>query len=126
MHRLLLKSIIIDSICLAVITLCMIPFWVNHMPDIPQGLLLGGLYGLLSLLVMYLITIKEEAKQHLVGAIIVIIVRLLVLGLILFLVGYLYYEKNVKAFNVFTAAGGYLISTVTLIVCSLIFKEKGE
>lgn len=121
-----IKALSLDLCALLVITLGMIPLWINHLPDIPQGLLLGGLYGVLCLLVMFLVTNKENENKKLVGTIIVIISRLLILAGILLLVGYLYYVKDVKMFNIFAVVGGYLLSTISLTLSHLIFKEEEE
>ncbi len=121
-----IKALSLDLCALLVINLGMIPLWINHLPDIPQGLLLGGLYGVLCLLVMFLVTNKENEDKKLVGTIIVIIARLLILAGILLLVGYLYYVKDIKIFNIFAVVGGYLLSTISLALSHLIFKEEEE
>lgn len=121
-----IKALSLDLCALLIITLGMIPLWINHLPDIPQGLLLGGLYGVLCLLVMFLVTNKENENKKLVGTIIVIISRLLILAGILLLVGYSYYVKDIKIFNIFAVVGGYLLSTISLTLNHLIFKEEEE
>ena len=99
-----------------------IPFYFFSLMEIPQGILLGGEISILIYLFLGLFNNPEKPKKSLVVTFVVIAIRLLVIGGILFLVGWLYYRMNVKAFNIFAVAGSYLVP----IVIHLILARKGQ
>lgn len=78
------------------------------------------------LFITHLVNIHEEKNQKMKGAIIIITVRVVILALILLGFGYLYYQKGFKAFNLFSIVGGYLISTLSVVIVSLIDKKEKE
>ena len=99
-----------------------IPFYFFSLMEIPQGILLGGGISILVYVFLGLFNNPEKPKKSLVITFVFIAIRLLVIGGILFLVGWLYYQMNVKAFNIFAVAGSYLAP----IVIHLILARKGK
>lgn len=100
-------------------------FFIGWM-EIPLGFLVGLIIGIISHLIMGVIDIKNN-KINSKGAfwsITVIILRLLILGAVLFLIGYLYYHLQIKIFNIFSASGGYIFVTMILIILTI--RDKGK
>lgn len=100
-------------------------FFIGWM-EIPLGFLVGLIIGIISHLSMGVIDIKNN-KINSKGAfwsITVIILRLLILGAVLFLIGYLYYHLQIKIFNIFSTSGGYIFVTVILIILTI--RDKGK
>lgn len=118
-----LKALLLDLAIIAVVLLMMIPLFIFHHQDIPLGFLLGGVVGGLSLLLFSIFNKKEENHKSLKISIIILFTRILFIGGLLFLVGYLYYQRNIKIFNIFATAIGYLLSTITLMIVLLISKK---
>lgn len=108
-------------ITIGLVILC-IPFFFFSLMEIPQGIALGGAIGVMTYLLLGLFENKDKPTKSLVLTIVTISLRLIIIGGILFLVGWLYYAKGVKAFNIFAVAGAYLISLVANII--LIRKEQ--
>ena len=98
-----------------------IPFFFFSLMEIPQGLLLGGLVGIISYLLFGLFN-KENSKKEMAITIVIIAVKLLVIAGTLFLVGWLYYGIGFKAFNIFAVMFGYFISLAAHII--LVEREK--
>ncbi len=103
------------------VILC-IPFFFFSLMEIPQGILLGGALSILIYIVLGLINNEEKAKRSLVLTIVVIFLKMLLIGGLLFLVGWLYYDKGVHAFNIFAVAGAYFVPLVVHLI--LVRKEK--
>lgn len=99
-------------------------FYFLAYPDIPNGLLLGSLIGILSYVILGMIHKKEIANKKSVGAIIVSIARFVLLATILLLAGWLYYEKSAHIFNIFAILGGYLIPLVCLLILTVMEKKE--
>ena len=99
-----------------------IPCFFFSLMEIPQGIALGGSVSVVIYLILGLFNNPEKAKKSLVITVVVLIVKLLVIGGILFLVGWLYYGIGFKAFNIFAVAGGYFIPMVIHLI--LVRKEK--
>ena len=99
-----------------------IPFYFFSLMEIPQGIALGGTLSILIYIVLGLCNNEEKAKRSMVLTIVVIAIKMLLIGGLLFLVGWLYYGKGMKAFNIFAVAGSYLIPLIIHLV--LVRKEK--
>ncbi len=99
-----------------------IPFYFFSLMEIPQGIALGGILSILLYIVLGLCNNEEKAKQSMVLTIVVIALKMVLIGGLLFLVGWLYYGKCFKAFNIFAVAGSYLIPLIIHLV--LVRKEK--
>ena len=93
-----------------------IPFYFFSLMEIPQGILLGGGISILIYLILGLCNNPEKPKKSLVITFVIIAIRLLVIGGILFLVGWLYYQMNVKAFNIFAVMGSYFVPIIINII----------
>lgn len=85
-------------------------------PDIPQGILLGALIGILSYLLLGIIDKKEMESHKSVGSIIITIVRFLLLAGAIVLSAWLSFEANYQIFNIFGVVGGYLLPLIWLII----------
>ena len=109
-------------VVLGLFVLC-IPFYFFSLMEIPQGILLGGTLSILIYIVLGLVNNEEKAKQSLVLTIVVIAIKMLLIGGLLFLVGWLYYGKGVKPFNLFAVAGGYFIPLVIHVSLSIRRKD---
>ena len=116
------KIVVWSLIVLLGLSLVLIPLYFFSLMEIPQGILLGGGVGVITYLFLGLFNNKDQPKKSLTIAVILLVVRFLILAGILFLVGWLYYAKNFKAFNIFAVAGGYLLTTV--INAILVGREK--
>ena len=104
--------------------LALIPCFLFSLMEIPQGIALGGIVSIIIYVFLGLFEKNEDPKKSLIIAAIMIAVRLLVIGGILFLTGWLYYNQGLKAFNIFAVTGGYLIPIVINIILVLVRKEK--
>lgn len=116
------KIVVWSLIILAALTICLIPLFFFSLMEIPQGILLGGGIGVITYLFLGLFNNPEKPKKSLIITTIIIIVRFLIIAGILFLVGWLYYKEDMKAFNIFAVTGGYLLTIVINII--LVRKEK--
>ncbi len=111
---------------LMAITICLIPLWFFSLMEVPQGILLGGSVGVITYLLLGLFNNPEKQKQSLVITTIIMIVRFLLIAGILFLVGWLYYVKDMKAFNIFAVVGGYTLTIIVNIVLVRMEKVSGN
>ena len=106
------------------LVLALIPCFFFSLMEIPQGIALGGIVSIIIYVFLGLFEKSEDPKKSLIIAAIMIAVRLLVIGGILFLAGWLYYNQGLRAFNIFAVTGGYLIPIVINIILVLVRKEK--
>ena len=113
-------------VSLVAITICLIPLWFFSLMEVPQGILLGGSVGVITYLLLGLFNNPEKQKQSLVITTIIMIVRFLLIAGILFLVGWLYYVKDMKAFNIFAVVGGYTLTIIVNIVLVRMEKVSGN
>ena len=118
------KTVVWSSIVIASLVILTIPCFFFSLMEIPQGIALGGAVGIIVYLVLGLFNNPDKPKQSLVFTVITIIVRFIVIGGILFLVGWLYYKQGLKAFNIFAVAGGYTVPLVISIILGR--KEKAD
>lgn len=116
------KCAVLSGLFLLLLTLCLIPCFIFGYMDIPLGFIVGFSYGIL----LYSIVGLYEDKSHYgyKGAITIIVVKYLVFGALLFLLGLCYYRWDVKLFNLFTVVGGYLIVLVIYVVLNLMEGKK--
>lgn len=118
------KTVILSTIITIGLIILMIPLFFLSWMEIPLGILLGGGIGIITYLFLGLLNNKDKPVKSIVLTIIVITLRLLVIAGILFLVGWLYYSKDIKLFNIFAVVGGYFISLVANII--LVIREKNR
>ena len=100
----------------------LIPLYFFKLMEIPQGIVLGGLVAILVYLFLGLFDKREEPMKSIVITVIILIIKFLIIAGLLFLVGWLYYGKGFKQFNIFAVAGGYFIPLIINII--LVRKEK--
>ena len=97
------KIVVWSLIVLAGIILVLIPLFFFSLMEVPQGIALGAGVGIITYLFLGLFNNSDSPKKSLVLTVITIIIRFLVIAGILVLVGWLYYAKGVKAFNIFAS-----------------------
>ena len=117
------KTVVLSTIITFGLIILMIPLFFISWMEIPLGIALGSLVGIITYLFLGLFNNKNKPIKSMVFTIVVIVIRLLVIAGILFLVGWLYYSKDIKLFNIFAVTGGYFISLVANIIL-LLGKEK--
>ena len=117
------KTVVLSTIITFGLIILMIPLFFISWMEIPLGIALGSLVGIITYLFLGLFNNKNKPIKSMVFTIAVIAIRLLVIAGILFLVGWLYYNKDIKLFNIFAVTGGYFISLVANIIL-LLGKEK--
>ena len=113
-------------VSLVAIAICLIPLWFFSLMEVPQGILLGGSVGVITYLLLGLFNNPEKQKQSLVITTIIMIVRFLLIAGTLFLVGWLYYVKDMKAFNIFAVVGGYSLTIIVHRVLVIMEKVSGN
>lgn len=118
------KIVAWSLIVLAGIILVLIPLFFFSLMEVPQGIALGAGVGIIIYLFLGLFNNSDSPKKSLVLTVITIIIRFLVIAGILVLVGWLYYAKGVKAFNIFAVVGGYMIPLIVHIFVGR--KENGS
>ena len=129
MKKILTKLNIYYSVALftfvttVIIVLGMIPLFLNKWGEIPQGVILGSLVGILAYLILGIVEGMDEKKKKVTITIIVMAARFLLIGLTIALAATLYYYKGYKIFNVFAVLGGYLLTTLWLLILNLMSKK---
>lgn len=116
------KTMVWSIIVTLGLLLLMIPLFFFSLMEIPLGVALGASVGIITYLALGLVENKSKQKLSIGLTITIIVLRLLVIAGILFLVGWLYYTKEVKIFNIFAVVGGYFMTLVINII--LVRKEK--
>ncbi len=116
------KTAFISAISLVAVMLITLFLYFIGYHDVPNGIALGGLVGILSYLILGLVEGKDARNKRSVGAIIVSIMRFILLATVLVLSAYMYFKLEYHIFNPFAVVGGYLISLVVLII--LVRKES--
>ena len=111
-----------SALVISALVISTIPCFFFELMEIPQGILLGGAVGIVTYLLLGLANNKEKQTKSMVMTVVVIIIRFLTLGGILFLAAWLYFYMLVRVFNVFAVLGGYAVTIITHII--LARKEK--
>ena len=117
------KCSVLSGLFILFLFICFIPFFFFNLMELPLGLLLGGGFGVLSYFVTGLFENKKDESYK--WAVVISILRFVILGILLFLVGLCYYKWEVKIFNIFTVVGGYSLCLVVLIIL-FVLKDKQE
>lgn len=120
------KVVFWSLIVLSGLIILMIPMFFFKLMEVPQGVALGGGIGIITYLLLGIFSNKDKQTKSMVLTTIVIILRILIMGGILFLVGWLYYQKSFKAFNVFAVAGGYLVTIIIHFILARKEKDIGN
>lgn len=116
--RLEYKVVVWSLIVICTLMLLAIPCYFFSLMEIPNGVALGGGIAVILYLILGLCDTEEKSKKSLIITVVVLIIRFLIIGGLLFLVGWLYYRIGFKAFNIFAVAGGYLIPLPVHIIVS--------
>lgn len=116
--RLEYKVVVWSLIVICTLMLLAIPCYFFSLMEIPNGIALGGGIAVILYLILGLCDTEEKSKKSLIITVIVLIIRFLIIGGLLFLVGWLYYRIGFKAFNIFAVAGGYFIPLPVHIIVS--------
>ena len=116
--RLEYKVVVWSSIVILTLMLLAIPCYFFSLMEIPNGIALGGGIAVILYLILGLCDTEEKSKKSLVITVVILIIRFLIIGGLLFLVGWLYYRIGFKAFNIFAVAGGYFIPLPVHIIVS--------
>ena len=111
-----------SALVISALVISTIPCFFFELMEIPQGILLGGAVGIVTYLLLGLANNKEKQTKSMVMTVVVIIIRFLTLGGILFLAAWLYFYMLVRVFNVFAVLGGYVVTIIIHII--LARKEK--
>ena len=114
-----LQSFIISTFVCVLLFLLMIPLIIFNWGEISYGLVLGEFISFIFCLITGIFDSSKKEIRNKGFLITMIILRLLVLGGVLLLVGYLYYTKGIHIFNIFAVVGGYFIPLVILIILAL-------
>ena len=92
--------------------------------NLPNGLLAGGLLGIIFYVFMGLTEKIDLEKQKPVWTIILTIVRFIFIGGLVALSIILEYQAGLKILNVFTVLGGYFISLIVNLIIVLTEKKN--
>ena len=96
-------------------------YFINQ-PDLPNGLLAGGLLGVISYFFLGVVDKIDEQKEKPVWSIVITIVRYLCIAALVAIAALLQYKYSLKVMNPFLVVGGYLISLIFYIL--VVLKEK--
>ena len=118
------KVAFFTSIVILVAFIGLIFGYFRGLADLPNGLLAGGLIGILSYVFMGLAEIADSKKQKMRWTIVVNIVRYLFIGALIVVAAILQYKLGYKLLNLFTIVGGYLVSLVIYIIVILMDKKN--
>ena len=108
---------------LAVIMLATIPCYFFGYMDIPLGISLGMGISILIYLFLGIFNNPNKQKRSFAISILILSIRLLIIGGVAFLDGWLYYQKQIRIFNIFGLLGGYLIPVVINLIIAARRKE---
>lgn len=117
------KTALISTFVTIIAYLSLVFAYFINQNDLPNGLIVGGLLGSLSYLVLGIVEKEDKNHQKPIWTIIVTIIRYLLIGGLIALSTYLQFKTDYKIFNVFTVLGGYFISLIVYIVIVLIERK---
>ena len=117
------KVALISALITVIAFLVMVFGYFIDQPDLPNGVLAGGLLGSITYLILGMVERFDEKRKVLVLTIVLTIVRFLLIGALLLVAALLQYQYELKVMNVFTVLGGYIISLLVYIVIMLIEKK---
>ena len=97
-------------------------FFYDH-KDIPLGILLGGtFFGSMSLIGGFMEN-KDEKGHTSINTIILIIAKFILNVSLILGVALLYYQADIKIFNLFAVVGAYTVNAIATVVTYLINKD---
>ena len=97
-------------------------YFINQ-PDLPNGVLAGGLLGSISYLLIGIAERIDEKKRLPVWTIVFTVIRFVLIAALVVVSACLQFKLGYKVMNVFAVVGGYAISLIIYIVISLIEKK---
>ena len=117
------KAALLSLIVTVVVFLGMLFGYFIGQPDLPNGVLAGGLLGSLSYLFIGIAERIDEKKRLPIWTIIFTVIRFILIAALVVISAYLQFKLGYKVMNVFAVVGGYAISLIIYIVISLIEKK---
>ena len=118
------QVVIWSTLCLFVITAGLIPCFIYGYMDVPLGIALGMGINIIVYLFLGICYNKDNPKKSLFVTVMLLILRLLIIGGVAFLAGWLYYKMDIKIFNIFGVVGGYIVPIIINLIIVLVRKEK--
>ena len=97
-------------------------YFINQ-PDLPNGVLAGGLLGSISYLLIGIAERIDEKNRLPVWTIVFTVIRFVLIAALVVVSALLQFKLGYKVMNVFAVVGGYAISLIIYIVISLIEKK---
>ena len=117
------KTAVLSLLVTIVIFLGLIFGYFINQPDLPNGILAGGLLGSLSYLLIGIAEKIDEKKRLPIWTIVFTIIRFILIAALVAVSAYLQFKLGYKVMNVFTVVGGYAISLIIYIVITLLEKK---
>ena len=117
------KTALISAIIVVIVYASLCFGYFIKLPDLPNGLIAGGLLGSLSYLTLGLADSVDKKKEKPILSIVITIIRFLLIAALIVLAALLEYKMGYRVLNVFTVVGGYSISLVTYLIILLIEKK---
>ena len=114
------KTAVLSLLVTIVIFLGLIFGYFINQPDLPNGILAGGLLGSLSYLLIGIAERIDEKKRLPIWTIVFTIIRFILIAALVAVSAYLQFKLGYKVMNVFTVVGGYAISLIIYIVITLL------
>ena len=117
------KTTLLSTLVVVIVFLGFIFGYFTDQPDLPNGILAGGLLGSISYLLLGIAERIDEKKQLPVWIIIFTVLRFILIAALVVVSALLQFKLGYKVMNVFTVVGGYAISLIIYIVISLLEKK---
>lgn len=117
------KTALLSTLVVVIAFIGFIFGYFTAQPDLPNGILAGGLLGSISYLLLGIAEMIDEKKQLPVWTIIFTVLRFILIAALVVVSALLQFKLGYKVMNVFTVVGGYAISLIIYIVISLLEKK---
>ena len=117
------KTAVLSLLVTIIVFLGLIFGYFINQPDLPNGILAGGLLGSLSYLLIGIAEKIDEKKRLPIWTIVFTIIRFILIAALVAVSAYLQFKLGYKVMNVFTVVGGYAISLIIYIVITLLEKK---
>ena len=117
------KTALISLVVIVVIFLGMVFGYFINQPDLPNGILAGGILGSLSYLLIGIAERIDETKRLPIWTIVFTIIRFILIAGLVVVSALLQFKLGYKVMNVFTVVGGYSVTLIIYIIVSLVEKK---
>lgn len=117
------KTAIISLFIVIVAFLSLLFGYFTNQPDLPNGVLAGGLLGVISYFLLGVVDKIDEKKEKPVWTIVITVVRYLCIAALIVVAALLKYRQSLNVMNPFTVLGGYFISLVVYIIVLLVERK---